>query len=283
MWAALLITLREGLEAALVVAIVLAYLRQIGRRDRFRSVWLGVGGALGLSTLAGVVAYFALDGLEGDARRITFGLVSLAAVAVLTWMIFWMRKQAVNIRKELQAQVDRALESGSTLALASVAFFAILREGLETVLFMMAVLTGSSGLEVGLGGLLGLAGAVLLGYLIYQGGRRINLRRFFQVTGMLIIVFAAGLFARGVAWLQEAGVLTTYLWPVWNLRDNDIVGRGTFAQFLSGLLGWNPSPSIEELLAWALYLIVAGWFFLSGTAGAPRPAAAAPESRTAGG
>lgn len=282
MWAALLITLREGLEAALVVAIVLAYLRQIGRRDRFRSVWLGVGAAVGLAAAVGAVAYAALDGLEGDARRITFGLVSLAAVGVLTWMIFWMRKQAANIRRELQAQVDRALESGSTLALASVAFFAILREGMETALFMMAVLTGSSGLEVGVGGLLGLAGAVALGYLIYQGGRRINLRRFFQVTGLLIIVFAAGLLARGIAWLQEAGVLTTYLWPVWNLRDNDIVGRGTFAQFLSGLLGWNPSPSIEELLAWACYLAVAGWFFLSGTVG-PRPAPGAADSRPAGG
>jgi high-affinity iron transporter len=279
MGAAFLITLREGLEAAVIVSIVLTYLRQIGRQDAFRQVWLGLGAAIGVGALVGVLTYGLIGGLEGDLRRLVFAGVSLAAVAVLTWMLVWMRKQERSLSRQLQEQVDQALASGSLWGVTSVVFVAALRESLETVLFLLAVLLGTSPWELGVGGALGLVGAVALGYLIYHGGRRINLRLFFRVTGALVLVIAAGLFAKGIAWLQEAGVLPTFLWPVWNVEEVPLIGSGRVAQFLNGLLGWNPRPSIEEVGIWLLYLVVVGYFFFiigrKPTAPTARPTATA--------
>jgi high-affinity iron transporter len=263
MGASFLITLREGFEAALIVAIVLGYLRQVGRQDTFRYVWLGVAAALGLSAAVGVVAWRMVGGLEGDARRLTFALICFAAVGVLTWMVFWMAHQARHMSRELRDQLDRQLGIGGTMiGIALVPFVAVLREGIETVLFLLAVLVGTTPRDFAIGGLLGLVGAVVLGVLVYQGGRRLDLKRFFTVTGALVLIIAAGLFARGMAWLQEAGVLPTYWWPVWDLHLNPIVGYGTFAQFLSGLFGWNPRPAIEELAAWVLYMSVMAWLLV---------------------
>jgi high-affinity iron transporter len=277
-----LITLREGFEAALIVAIVMAYLRQVGRADAFRYVWIGTAAALGVSFVVGVVAWSMLGGLTGGLRRLVFGAICLAAVAVLTWMIFWMKRQARSLSRELREQVDRTLRhGGSTLGIAAIPFVAVLREGIETVLFLLAILAGTSPRDFAVGGVLGLAGAVVLGVLVYQSGRRLNLRAFFTLTGFLVLLIAAGLCARGVAWLQEAAVLPTFWWPVWDVHLNPIVGYGTLAQFLSGLLGWNPQPSIEEVSAWVVYLLVTGWFFTGGVswtrgaAAAPRPAATA--------
>ncbi len=272
MGAALLITLREGLEAGLVVSIVLAYLRQIGRRDAFRQVWLGIFAAFGLASAFGVAAYLVVGGLEGDARRIVFGAVSLAAATMLTWMLFWMRTQARTMSRHLREQVDAALRSESLWGVASVVFLAVVRDSIETVLFMLAILFGTSPLGWAVGAALGLAGAVALSFVIYQGGRRINLGLFFSVTGGMVLIIAAGLAAKGVAWLQEAGVVPTFLWPVWNLRQTALVGHGAVAQFLNGLFGWNPQPSIEEVVVWVAYLAVFGYlFFLAGRPSKPAP------------
>jgi high-affinity iron transporter len=260
MAASLLITLREGFEAALIVAIVMAYLRQVGRQDTFRYVWLGTAAALALSFAIGLVAWRTLGGLEGDARRLTFALICFAATGVLTWMVFWMRRQARHLSRELRDQLDHRLTAGGAMiGIALVPFVAVLREGIETALFLLAVLVGTTPRDFALGGLIGLAGAVVLGFMVYQSGRRLNLALFFSLTGALVLLIAAGLFARGVAWLQEAGVLPTMWWPVWDLHLNPIVGYGTFAQFLSGLAGWNPRPSIEELTAWVLYVAIVSW------------------------
>lgn len=265
MAASFLITLREGFEAALIVAIVLAYLRQVGKAEAFRYVWVGTAGALAVSTVVGVIAWRFLGGLEGDTRRLLFAAICLTAVAVLTWMIFWMKRQARFLSSELHHEIDRTLQDGgSLLGLAAIPFVAVLREGIETVLFLLAILAGTSPRDFAVGGVLGLIGAVLLGVLVYQSGRRLNLRLFFSLTGGLLVLIAAGLFARGISWLQEAGVLLTLWWPVWDLHLNPIVGYGTLAQFLSGLMGWNPRPSIEELVAWCSYLLVCGWFFYVG-------------------
>jgi high-affinity iron transporter len=261
MAAAFIITLREGLEAALIVSIVLAYLRQIGRQDAFRQVWLGLGAAIGVGAVVGILTYVLIGGLEGDLRRLVFAGVSLTAVAVLTWMLVWMRKQERSLSRQLQEQVDQALASGSLWGVTSIVFVAALRESLETVLFLLAVLLGTSAWQLAIGGVLGLVGAVALGYLIYHGGRRINLRLFFRVTGALVLVIAAGLFAKGIAWLQEAGALPTFLWPVWNVEDVPLIGSGRVAQFLNGLFGWNPRPSIEEVGIWLLYLVLVGYFY----------------------
>lgn len=264
MAAAFLITLREGFEAALIVSIVLTYLRQIGRQDAFRQVWLGLGAAIGVGTVAGILAYVLIGGLEGNLRSLVFGGVSLTAVAVLTWMLVWMRKQDRSLSRQLQEQVDEALASGSLWGVTSVVFVAALRESLEMVLFLLAVLLGTSPLDLGIGGVLGLVGAIALGYLIYHGGRRINLRLFFRVTGALVLVIAAGLFSKGIAWLQEAGVLPTFLWPVWNVTDVPLIGSGRVAQFLNTLFGWNPRPSIEEVGIWLIYLVIVGYFYFVG-------------------
>jgi high-affinity iron transporter len=264
--ASFLITLREGFEATLIVAIVLAYLRQIGRSDAARYVWLGAGAAVGVAFAVGVVTWRILGGLEGDARRLLFATICLAAVAVLTWMIFWMKRQGRALGRELHQQIDDTLQrGGSALGIAVVPFVAVLREGIETVLFLLAILAGTSPRDFAVGGPLGLAGAVLLGVMVYQSGRRLNLRLFFSLTGGLVLLIAAGLFARGIAWLQEAGALPTVWWPVWDLHLHPIVGYGTVAQLLSGLTGWNPRPSIEEVTAWAVYLLVTGWLFYGGT------------------
>ena len=261
MGAAFLITLREGLEAALIVAIVMAYLRQLGRADQFG--WVAAGALAGVlvSLGAGAGVYVAVGELEGRAEELTEGIIALTAVGVLTWMIFWMRRQARTMGADLRGRVEQALATGAVAGLASIVFIGVVREGLETALFLMAVVFDSGAVSTAVGAFSGLAVAIALGYAIYRGGQRINLRLFFQVTGGLIIVVAAGLFGKGVHELQEAGVLDTLFSPVWNVESNPIIGHGHFAAFLKGLFGWSPEPSIEQLVVWALYLIVAGWFF----------------------
>ena len=221
MGASFVIALREGIEAALIVSIVLAYLKQVGASDRSRLVWWGAGLAVVLSAALGTVIFLAGAEFEGTAEEVFEGLVTLAAVGVLTWMIFWMRRQGSRIRSELQEKVDTALISGG-LALAGLAFFAVLREGIETALFLYAAAKGTAvegtpaapAAQV-FGAVLGLALAVILGVLLYRGGIRMNLRSFFRVTGMIsdrrrsgvVRVLAARASGSGVAALPRvAGV-----------------------------------------------------------------------------
>jgi len=213
MGASFVIALREGIEAALIVSIVLAYLKQLGATDRSRLVWWGTALAVLLSAAVGTAIFVAGAEFEGTAEQVFEGLVTLAAVGVLTWMIFWMRRQGARIKSELHEKVDTALVAGG-LALAGLAFFAVLREGIETALFLYAAAKGTAveGTAVApatqvTGAVLGLALAVILGVLLYRGGIRMNLRSFFRVTGMILIVVAAGLFAYSLHELQEAGWL----------------------------------------------------------------------------
>lgn len=261
MGAAFFITLREGLEAALIVAIVMAYLRQLDRTKEFSWVLLGALAGVAVSLVAGTGVYIAVGELEGRAEELTEGIIALVAAGVLTWMIFWMRRQARTIGGELRKQVDRSLAGGTVLGLASIVFIGVVREGLETALFLLAVVFDSSAASTAIGAFSGLALAIVLGYLIYRGGERINLRLFFQVTGGLIIVVSAGLFAKGVHELQEAGVFGTLHAPVWNVESNPIIGHGQFTNFLKGFLGWSPDPSIEQFAVWVFYVVMACWFF----------------------
>jgi hypothetical protein len=181
-------------------------------------------------------------------------------------MLFWMRQQSRTLGARIREQVDRALAIGTVTAVASVAFFGVLREGLETVLFLLAVALDRSALDLVLGAVVGLAGAVALSYGFYQGGHRVNLRLFFQVTGSLIILVAAGLASRGVGWLQEAGVINTFRWPLFDVSDSPVLGHGVFAEFLNGLFGWNPHPSLEEAVVWVAFAVGASFFFHLGSA-----------------
>jgi high-affinity iron transporter len=272
MGSAFLITLREGLEMALVVAIVLAYLRKIGRQGDARTVWMGTLAAAAVAVGAGAIIFAAVGELVGRAEEIVEGVVAFAAAAVLTWMVFWMRRQARSIKGELQRRVDVALASGSTMALAAIAFFAILREGLETALFLLSNSVGSgSSAEQAVGGLIGLAAAVVIGYLFYKGSDRVNLRSFFTATGVLILLFAAGLLAKGIHEFQEAHLMGTLKEHVWDLGGIGWLNPDTnrFAEFLKGLFGWNPAPSLEMIVVYLAYIAPVGIAFLSGTRGMP--------------
>jgi high-affinity iron transporter len=270
MLTALLIMLREGFEAALVVAIVYAYIRRIGRRDLVAPMWQGMAAAAALSIAAGVVVHLTVENLRGEPRLLAFAAVSLLAVVVLTWMIFWMRRQAHKIRGELQDGVDQAIAGGDArLAVMTVAFLAVAREGLEAALFLIAAATTEEGWAVLIGGLIGLALASVLGALVVLGGRRLPMRQFFTVTGLILIVFAAGLVSRTVLWLQAAGELGTVWNSVYDLTAYRWLTVSTESgRFLGAMFGWDPRPSIEQVVAYLLFLVTVAWLFLR----APRPA-----------
>ena len=199
-------TLREGFEASLVVGLILAYLAKTSQLERHgRQIWIGAAAAVVVSLLVGAILFAAVGELEGSAEALYEGSAMVLAALVLTWMVFWMRKQSRTIGGHLRAQVQEAIYSGSAVALAAVAFVAVAREGIETALFLFAATSESSPLTTVVGGLLGLFVAVLLGVLFYRGAIRINLRTFFTVTGMLVIGLAAYLLFNGIHEVGEAG------------------------------------------------------------------------------
>ena len=257
---AALLTTREGLEASLIVGIVLAYLAKTDNREHARSIWLGTAAAVAASVLTGAALFFTVGELEGRAEQIFEGVAMLSAVAVLTWMIFWMRKQAVNIKRELEARLETAIAAGSAIGLASVVFFAVLREGWETALFLFAISESSSPLTTTIGAIAGLVISISLGVALYMGSRRLNLRQFFTVTGMLLIVFAAGLLAHGIHEFQEAGILPMTVEHIWD--TNALVNEDSrVGEFLTALFGYNGNPSLLEFGAWLAYASVALAFF----------------------
>jgi high-affinity iron transporter len=262
---ALLIMLREGFEAALVVAIVYAYIRRIDRPELAVPMWQGVAAAAALSVGVGIVVHLTVESLEGNARLLAFAAVSMLAVVVLTWMIFWMRSQAHRIKGELQGSVDQAVTAGADVRLAvmTVAFLAVAREGLEAALFLIAAATTEDGWAVLVGGLIGLAGASVLGFLVVLGGRRLPMRQFFTVTGLVLIVFAAGLVSRTILWLQATGDLGTVWNNVYDLTAYPWLTVNTeTGKFLGAMFGWDPRPSIEQIVGYLLYLGTVSWLFL---------------------
>jgi high-affinity iron transporter len=286
MLTALLIMLREGFEAALVVAIVYAYVLRIGRRDLTGAMWQGVLAAAALSVAMGVGIHLTVESLEGHARLLAFAAVSLLAVCVLTWMIFWMRRQSYRIKGDLQRNVDDALAGGGSvrLAIAAVVFLAVAREGLEAALFLIAAATAERGADVLVGGLVGLAVAAALGWLVVLGGRRLPMRQFFTVTGLVLLLFAAGLVSRTVLYLQSAGELGTAWNNVYDLTGYRWLTVSTeTGRFLGAMLGWDPRPSIEQVGAYLAFLGTVGWLFLRPPRRArqrpPRPLAGTPDAR----
>lgn len=271
MAASLLITLREGLEAALIIGIILACLRKTGNRERGAAVWTGTLAAAVLSMFVGGAIFVTAGEFTGRAEAVFEGTAMFTAVAVLTYMIFWMRRQAINIRAHLVAQVSSALQAGSPFALGFLAFVAVGREGIETALFMFAATRAASPVAATAGGLLGLAAAAVLGYLLYRGTYRMNLRAFFNATSVLLLLFAAGLLAHGVHEFHEAGLIPPLVEQLWDinpvLSENSTVGS-----FLKALFGYNGNPSLVEMLAWVGYLGLIGWaYFRPATARELRP------------
>jgi high-affinity iron transporter len=275
-----LIGLREGLEAALVVSILIAYLVKTGRRELVPRVWLGVAVAFAVSLAFGAALTFGPRGLTFEAREVIGGTLSIVAVGFVTWMIFWMARAARGMAGALRSQVDQAAEA-SRWSLVVVALLAVGREGLETALFLWAATqaaarsTGASADPL-LGAALGIAVAIVLGYLMYRGAISINLSRFFTWTGVFLIVVAAGVLAYGVHDLQEAGILPgadTLAFDVSRL----IPPTSWYGTLLKGVFNFSPATTVLEAAAWVLYVVPVLTLFLhkirARTATTPRPVA----------
>jgi high-affinity iron transporter len=253
---AFLIMLREGTEAALIVGIVSSYLAQTDRRQWLPAVWLGVIGAI--AGCIAVAVALELAGAEFPQRQQEMfeGCVAVVAVLVLTSMVFWMRKAAHSIAADLRASVDAALSGASRggFALTMLAFLAVGREGLETIFFLSAIVQQSQGWSILIGAALGLVCAVGVGLAIYVGGTRINLRRFFQWTGIFIIFVAAGLLAGAVRAFHEAGIWNGLQQPTFDL-GNILPTDGLAGTLLAGFFGYQEAPTAGELVAYFAFLI----------------------------
>ena len=201
------VTLREGCEAALVVVIVLAFLNRTGQRVDVRPVWIGAGAAVALTVATAIGLLVVGAELEGTSEAVFEGATMIVAAALLTWMIFWMRRRAGSLKGEIERQVGEALAASSGFALAAVVFVGVAREGLETALLLFSSFGSEGDVAAGIGATIGLATALVLAFLLYKGIHRLDLRRFFQVTSVLLLVFAAWLLARGLEELAEAGAL----------------------------------------------------------------------------
>lgn len=259
MLTSLLITLREGLEAALIVGIILGALGQLGQHRGKRTVWAGVAAAVAVSIAVGLVLNRLGVAFEGRGEAIFEGIAMLTAAGVLTWMIFWMQRQAPSIKQDLEKDVRSALGRNGSWALFGLAFVAVVREGIETALFLTAAAYSTSALQTLVGGAIGLAIAVALGWLIFATGRRLNLRLFFRVTSLVLLIVAAGLVAHGLHELQEAAIVPVLIEHVWDV--NPILDEnGTVGLFLKAMFGYNGNPSLLETIAYGAYSVVVGWF-----------------------
>lgn len=258
MLAGFLLALREGVEAALIVGIVLGMLKKMNRFERAPWVWLGVGVAAAISVVAAVGLNVAGAEFEGAGEQLFEGVTMLFASAVLTWMIFWMQKQGRQTQLGLEADVKSALARGTAWGLFFVAFFAVLREGIELALFLTAVNFSepAAGVEAPilgwLGGILGLVAAAVIGWLLFESSIKLNLRRFFQFTSLVLIVFAAGLVGHAIHEFNELSWLPAVVEHVYDL--NAIVPESsTVGQFLSALFGYNANPSLTEMIGYLGY------------------------------
>ena len=258
----LLIALREGLEAALVVSIIVAYLVKSDRRDALPKLWLGVGLAALVPLVAGAVMTWGPKTLTFQAQEILGGLLSFVAVGLVTWMIFWMGKNARELKGELEGSLSKTLaEGGSGWGVVWIAVVAVGREGVETALFVWATVRSSietSIMQTTAGVVTGLVLAIVLGVLIYQGAVRINLRIFFAVTGYFLIVVAAGIVAYGIGDLQEAGLLpghTSHAWDLSSYLPANTSPLHWLYVLLEAMFQLNLQPSVLQVLGWCLYIV----------------------------
>ena len=274
MLATFFLMLREGLEAALIVGIIAAYLVKIGRRDALPKVFAGVLAAVALSIGLGLAITLTIERLPLVVQETLEGIAAVLAVGVLTWMLFWMRRQGRAIKGELEHGVDLALSTGSTRALVGLAFLAVIREGVETVLFLIPILSfNGTGIDVVFGGVLGLAISVAAGWAIFAMGIRINLRRFFTVTGTVLIFVAAGLVAFAIAEFGEAGLFTN-AGAAFDL-NRILPDNGPIGSVLRGLFGYRSAPTPLELIGYLAYLIPVLFLFTIDRPLLRRPAVAA--------
>jgi high-affinity iron transporter len=273
-----LLSLREGLEAALIIGIVLGALTKIRRSDLSPAVWLGTLSAVAVSILTAILLTSFGMSLEEAAEQIFEGVTMLIAAGILTWMIFWMSRQARFLKGELEAGVNKAAATTGKRAMFWLAFVAVVREGIELALFITAAFfAGDQGqvtsniIQTLAGTILGLGTSVLLGWTLFATSIRLDLRRFFQVTGFLLILFAAGLVAHGVHEFNEVGWIPSVVGHVWDV--NAIVDENSVpGQLLKTLFGYNGNPSLTELISYFVYLAVITVLWRRDTASVKAPA-----------
>ncbi|WP_350348235.1 iron uptake transporter permease EfeU [Agromyces sp. G08B096] len=271
-----LIGLREGLEAGLVVGILVAYLGKLGRRDLLGRLWLGIGLAIAVSLGFGALLTWGPYALTFQAQEILGGALSLVAVAMVTWMIFWMGTHGAGLSKELRGQVDQAIDR-SWIALVVLGALSVGREGIETALFVWANVAGGNDPVLGTtGAVLGIVTAVAISWGISKGLVKVNLSAFFTWTGLFLILVAAGVLAYGIGDLQEAAVV-----PGWGAAAYSLAGvvqpGGFLDTLLGGIFNFTPEPTWAQVAGWTLYVAVTGWLYLRmlRRRHRPRPAAVA--------
>jgi high-affinity iron transporter len=280
----LLTGLREGVEAALIVSIILAYLAKTGNARHFGKIWIGTAAAIALSAGVGLILFVTIGGLKEPAEQIFEGTAMILAAAVVTWMLFWMRRTAANVKGELHASVDRRLVEGSIWGLALLAFTAVIREGIETALFLMAQAQAATQADGNafatlLGAVIGLLIAVVIGFGFYRGARVINLRTFFQWTGVALVFIAAGLLSHGIHEFIEAGIIgvgTATAFDISAVLTHD----GGIGQWLRALFGYSSSPEWVTFISWLVYIV--GVLVLYLRPMKPQPAATRVEHKIAG-
>jgi FTR1 family protein len=256
------IGLREGVEAALIVGIIAGFLRQEGRRDALRPMWLGVAAAIVICLAAGALLELLDEELPERQQEGLETVVGVAAIGIVSFMIVWMRRHARGLSGQLRESARSALAAGSTAALVAMAFFAVIREGLETVVFLLAVFQNADEpLTAGAGALLGIACAIAIGFAVYSGGVRINLARFFRLTGFVLVLVAAGLVASALHTAHEAGWLNAGQGQAIDLTWLVVPGSWTSA-LLTGMLGWQPQPTHIELIGYLVFLVPAAAYVL---------------------
>ena len=266
MIASFLIALREGIEAALIVSIILSYLKKVHAEKLAKPVYVGmILGVLGSIAIGAVFLLLSVE-FEGTAEQVFEGSTMLLAAAILTTMILWMSRNSKAYSEDLKSKVERALNTKQSYGLAGLAFVSIVREGIETVLFLGSTSFTSEGVQTLVGGSLGLLVAVLVGMAIVRYSVKMNMRRFFNVTGILLVLFAAGLVANGLGEFSEAGLVPTLVDHVWD--SNWIVaGDGQLGLLLNALLGYSATPSLTQILGYAGYwILVVTWMYWEQTA-----------------
>jgi high-affinity iron transporter len=284
----LLTGLREGVEAALIVSIILAYLAKTGNRRHFGKIWFGAGVAVAASIAVGVLLFVTIGGFEEPAEQLFEGFAMLIAAAVVTWMLFWMRRTAANIKGELHAGIDRALTEGSIWGLSILAFTAVIREGIETSLFLLGQATAADAQATStlVGAVVGIAIALAIGIGLYRGARVINLRTFFQWTGVALIFIAAGLLSHAVHEFVEVGWIpfgTGTAFDVSGVLPHDPAAgaAGVIGSILRALFGYSSTPEWVTLVTWLAYVALVLPLYLRPVRPvSPRPRA--PEHKVAG-
>lgn len=268
MFPSFLIGLREGLEAALIVGILVAYLVRTDRRDRLKILWIGVGAAVVVSLSVGAFLEYAVNNLGDEALAPFVGYTSLITVVLVTTMVFWMQRTARRMKSDLEGHLSQALAAGPVAILAT-AFVAVVREGIETALFLWSNVqaTGGSAASV-IGAVIGIGASVVLGWLVYRRSVHIDLSKFFTITGVMLIVIAAGVLSYGLHELAEGGVIptTATAFDITSWFDAD----SWYAALLRGVFGFRPAPNVLEVAAWFAYVVPVTWLFLRGISAAPK-------------